>query len=99
MWCVRSSAPATQESEKNTGLVWFLGGAASCKRKPENDTLGTKMFRTCDICISHLSLDGENGICFLGVKVLNQQTLEVIFYSLLHLSGLYTCSQNEEIAE
>lgn len=55
--------------------------------------------RCLDLYKSHLSLNGENGICFLGVKVLNQQTLEVIFYSLLHLSRLYTCRQNEEIAE
>lgn len=46
---------------------------------------------------SHLSLNRENGVSFLGVKVFYQETLEVIFYSLLDLSRLYTCNQNKEI--
>lgn len=41
---------------------------------------------------SHLSLHGEDGVSFLGVKVLYQETLEVIFYSFLDLCRLYTCS-------
>jgi len=48
---------------------------------------------------SHLSLNSENRISLLGVKVFYQETFEVIFYSLLDLSRLYTCSQNKEIID
>lgn len=45
---------------------------------------------------SHLSFNSEDGISFLGVKVFYQETLEVIFHSLLDLSRLNTCSQGQQ---
>lgn len=45
---------------------------------------------------SHLSFNSKDGISFLGVKVFYQETLEMIFYSLLDLSRLYTCSQGQQ---
>lgn len=45
---------------------------------------------------SHLSFNSKDGISFLGVKVFYQETLEMVFYSLLDLSRLHTLSQGQE---
>lgn len=47
--------------------------------------------------VPHLSFFSENGICFPRVKVLDQQTLQVVFHSLLHLHGLHTWEKMEAL--
>lgn len=49
--------------------------------------------------VPHLSFFSENRICFPRVEVLDQQTLQVVFHSLLHLHRLNAWEKMEALPE
>ena len=102
--CYHLLEPSRSLKTQETGLVWFRRAslAHNLDTKPfTQDVLDLQSLVKSQLRVqkSHLSLYCENGVCFLRVKVLYQETLEVIFYSLLDLSGLYTCRRKKEITD